>query len=235
MSIKDIFPIDKWDLNNSSVLKDLSSGDLEILYKHMSEKIYEKGEIIFREGAVPGGIFFIRSGKVKKYKTDKSGREQIIYVANSGELIGYHALLAEERYFDTTAALEESRISFIPKEDFRKALDNSTVLSNRLLKTLSHEFSVFANSVALFAQRSARERFAMQLVLMREKYKQNFQPGMAVEINMSRDDLARLVGTARENIIRIIGDFKEEGILSTNGRRIIITDINKLLKIANAE
>jgi CRP-like cAMP-binding protein len=235
MSIKDIFPIDKWDFNSSSILADLSAHDLKILHNNMSEKIYEKGEIIFREGSVPGGIFFIRSGKVKKYKTDKSGREQIIYVANTGELIGYHALLAEERYFDTAAALEESHIAFIPKEDFQMALNSSQVLSNRLLKTLSHEFSVFANSIAMFGQRNVRERFAMQLVLMREKYKQNFQPGMSVEINMSREDLARLVGTARENIIRILGDFKEEGILETKGRKIIVTDINKLLRVANPE
>ncbi len=235
MSIKDLFPIDKWDLNSSSILTDLSAHDIEMLQAHMSKKIYEKGEIIFREGSVPGGIFYILRGKVKKYKTDKAGREQIIYVANTGELIGYHALLAEERYFDSAAALEESLVSFIPKEDFQLALDSSQVLSRRLLKTLSHEFSVFANSVAMFGQRSARERFAMQLVIMREKYKQNFQPGMAVEINMSRDDLARLVGTARENIIRMLSDFKAEGILKTKGRTIIITDINKLLKLTSAD
>lgn len=233
MSIKGLFPIDKWDLNSSSILSGLSPNDLEILNANMSEQRYEKGEIIFREGAVPGGIFFIREGKVKKYKTDKTGREQIIYVANTGELIGYHALLAEERYFDTAAALERTLISFIPKEDFREALINSQVLSQRLLKTLSHEFSVFANSVALFAQRSVRERFAMQLILLREKYKKDFRPGMPVEINMSREDLASLVGAARENIVRILRDFKEEGILDTVGRKIIIRDIHKLLEVAN--
>ena len=73
----------------------------------------------------------------------------------------------------------------------------------------------------------------MQLVLMREKYKENFTQGMAVEINMSREDLASLVGTARENILRILRDFKEEGILETKGRKIIITDVNKLLAVAN--
>jgi CRP-like cAMP-binding protein len=68
---------------------------------------------------------------------------------------------------------------------------------------------------------------------MREKYKENFTPGMAVEINLSREDLASLVGTARENILRVLKDFKEEGILETKGRKIIITDVSKLLKIAN--
>lgn len=83
------------------------------------------------------------------------------------------------------------------------------------------------------AQRSVRERFAMQLVLMREKYKENFTPGNIVEINLSRDDLASLVGTARENIVRILKDFKQEGILETKGRKIIIKDMTKLLRVAN--
>jgi CRP-like cAMP-binding protein len=148
--------------------------------------------------------------------------------------MGYHALLAEERYPDSAAVLEDSEIAFIPKEDFFEVLQNSKILPQRLLKTLSHEYFVLANSIALFAQRSVRERFAMQLVLMREKYKENFTPGMAVEINMSREDLASLVGTARENILRILKDFKDEGILETKGRKIIVKDVNKLLKIANS-
>jgi CRP-like cAMP-binding protein len=200
---------------------------------HSSEQLFSKGEIIFREGSLPSGIFYMRTGMAKKYKVDKEGREQIIYVANSGELIGYHAVLAEERYPDNAAALEESLVGFIPKEDFLHVLDLSKTLSNRLLKTLSHEFTVFANSVVLFAQRSVRERFAMQLILMREKYKQGIVQGMEVEINLSREDLASLVGTARENIVRIIKDFKKEEILETRGRKIIIKDVEALLKAAN--
>jgi len=233
MSLQGIFPIDKWNLKSGSVLTDLPEDELEMLTANMSEELYRKGQNIFREGGYPSGIFFIKNGKVKKYKTDKEGREQIIYVANTGELIGYHALLAEERYPDTAATLEESKIAFIPKEDFIEVLHTSKILSQRLLKTLSHEFSVFANSLTLFAQRSVRERFAMQLVLMREKYKKNFTPGMEVEINLSREDLASLVGTARENILRILKDFKKEGILETSGRKVVIKDINKLLSIAN--
>jgi len=231
--IKDIFPIGKWSFESGTILTDLPSEELKILSRNMTEEKYAKGEVIFREGAYPTGIFFIVEGKAKKYKADKKGKEQIIYVANSGELIGYHALLADERYPDAAATLEESKISFIPREDFLEALNNSKVLPQRLLKTLSHEFSVFVNSIASFAQRSVKERFAMQLILLREKYKQNFTPGMEVEIDMSREDLANLVGTARENIVRILKDFKNDGILKTQGRKIIIKDINQLLKLSN--
>ncbi len=233
MSIKGLFPIDKWNFKSHSVFTGLPPEDTEILMAHTSEQRYSKGEIIFRDNSLPSGIFFIRSGKVKKYKTDNDGREQIIYVANTGELIGYHALLSEERYPDSAAALEDSVVMFIPREDFLEALAMSKVLSQRLLKLLSHEFTVLANSITFFAQRSVRERLATLLVVLREKYKENFEPGMVVEINLSRDDLASLVGTARENVVRVLAEFKEEGILETKGRKIIVKDVKKLIAISN--
>ncbi|HWB27638.1 MAG TPA: Crp/Fnr family transcriptional regulator [Chitinophagaceae bacterium] len=233
MSIKGIFPIDNWDFNSESILRGLPPEDIALLTAHKSEQVYRKGDAIFREGAYPAGIFYITRGKVKKYKLDKEGREQIIYVADTGELIGYHAVLSEERYPDSAAALEESMIAFIPKEDFLNTLDRSALLNRRLLKTLSHEFTVLANSVTMFAQKSVRERLALQLIVLREKYKVNFQPGMPVEINMGREDLASLVGTARENVVRLLTEFKEAGILETKGRRIIVQDVYKLIDIGN--
>lgn len=233
MSIRDIFPIDKWDFKNQSVLQNLPAGDLAILTSHLLEQRYDKGQIIFREGSHPAGIFYIVEGKVKKYKIDKEGREQIIYVANTGELLGYHAVLAESRYPDSAATLEKSRIAFVPKEDFLEVLQKSEVISRRLLKTLSHEFEVLINSISLFAQKTVRERLALQLIVLREKYKVNFKAGMPVEINMSREDLANLVGTTRETIVRTLGEFKDKGILMTQGRKIIIKDVKQLINIAN--
>lgn len=233
MSIRGIFPIDKWDFQSESILADLPQDEIDLLTAHQTEQHCSKSEVIFREGGFPSGIFYIKEGKVKKYKTDKEGREQIIYVANTGELIGYHAILAEDRYPDSAAALENSKIVFIPKEDFLDVVNRSEVLGKRLLKTLSHEFSVLANSVSMFAHKSVRERLALQLIVLREKYKTNFEPGQPVEINMSRDDLASLVGTARENVVRLLTELKHENILETNGRKIIILDITKLLEAAN--
>jgi CRP-like cAMP-binding protein len=233
MSIKGLFPIDKWDFNSESILTDLPADDFETLIANKTERQYKKGEIIFREGSFPDGIFLITQGKVKKYKLDKDGREHIIYVADTGELLGYHAVLAEDRYPDSAAALEDSIIGFVPKADFMETLQQSHVLSRRLLKTLSHEFGVMANSQSIFTQKSVRERLALQLIVLREKYKVNFQPGMPVEINMSRSDLASLVGTVRENVVRVLTEFKDQEILTTKGRKIIIHDVNKLIKIYN--
>ncbi|MCC6289797.1 MAG: Crp/Fnr family transcriptional regulator [Chitinophagaceae bacterium] len=233
MSIKGLFPIDKWDFKSESVLANLPEREFALLTAEQTEKQYKKGEVIFKEGAFPDGIFFVVSGKVKKYKLDSDGREYIIYVANTGELIGYHAVLAEDRYPDSAAALEDSTIAFIPRSNFLEVVRQSEILNKRLLKTLSHEFAVLANSLSLFAQKSVRERLALQLIVMREKYKVNFKPGMSVEINMSRDDLANLVGTARENVVRLLSEFKGKGIVETKGRKIIVQDVAKLIDIAD--
>lgn len=232
MSIKGLFPIEEWNFNSESILSDLPENEFLQLTAHQRELTCKKGEIVFREGTIPSGIFYISEGKIKKYKENPDGREQIIYIANAGELIGYHAILSESRYPDSAAALEESVLLFIPKEDFLSTLNTSEILKTRLLKLLSHEFTVLANNVSLFAQRSVRERLALQLVVLREKYKVNFSKGMPVEINMSRDDLASLAGTARENVVRVLSEFKADGILETRGRKIIVKDVNRLIKIA---
>ena len=233
MSIKDIFPIDKWDYKAQSILADLPQDDIDRLMARQHEQVYKKGEVIFREGSFPYAIYYIKHGKVKKYKIDIDGSEQIIYVANDGELLGYHAILSDDRYPDSASTLEECTLVIIPKEDFLETVQQSSVLSRRLLKTLSHEFTVFANSLALFAHRPVRERLALQLIVLREKYKENFEPGMDVTIGLTREDLASLVGTARENVIRALAEFRDSGILETKGTAIIIKDVKKLIAIAN--
>jgi CRP-like cAMP-binding protein len=235
MSIKGIFPIDKWDFESESIFADLPYDDLELLLVNRSELPYKKGETIFREGSYPSGIFYIRKGKVKKYKVDREGREQIIYVANTGEILGYHAILSSDNYPDSAAVLEDSILQFIPREDFIMVLNQSDVLSRRLLKTLSHEFAVLANNLAMFSHRTVRERLALQLIVVREKYKDDLRPGVPVEINMGRDDLASLVGTARENVVRILSELKTDGIVETRGRKIIVLDVKRLIAIANYE
>lgn len=232
MSLDGLFPIYKWNFKSQSILTNLPEDECADLYSHMQEQRYGKGEVIFREGAVASGIFFVKKGKVKKYQVDQTGREQIIYVANAGELIGYHAILADERYPDSAATLEESVIAFIPKEDFMTIMGRSTVLPRRLLKALSHEFTVLANSISVFAQRSVKERLAITLIVLREKFKQETVAGEDIMINLSRSDLANMVGTGKENIVRFLTEFKAAGILTSHSRKICIKDIKQLIKVS---
>jgi len=233
MSLKGIFPIDKWIFQSSSVLDSLSMEEMERLSVNMVEKLYRKGQVIFRENSYAYGIYFIKQGKVKKYKQDKEGNEQIIYVANAGEMIGYHAVLSSDTYPDSAAALEDSSIAFIPKEDFLSAVEWSPNLSNHLLKALSYEYKVLANSISIVARHSVRERLAISLIVLREKYKLPELNTDSIEINIPRKDLASMAATTEENVVRLLKEFKMEGIVETHGRKIKIMDIKALVKVTN--
>ncbi|HZY35155.1 MAG TPA: Crp/Fnr family transcriptional regulator [Mucilaginibacter sp.] len=233
MSLSGLFPIERWNFTTQSVLNVLSEQDYAFLFRHQSDQLFQKGDVIFREGTVPPGVFIVKSGKVKKYKSDRNGKEQIIYVANDGELIGYHAVLSDERYPDSAAALEKSVLSFIPKEDFLEVLQRSPAFTQRLLKALSHEFTVFANSLSVFAQRTAQERLAIALIVLREKFKDTRFADKEPSLNVSRADLANIAGIAKDNVIRLLKDFKNEGIIETDGRKILILDIRLLVKKSN--
>ncbi|WP_228414818.1 Crp/Fnr family transcriptional regulator [Chryseobacterium sp. G0201] len=198
----------------------------------MQNKNYRKNEAIFTDGTMPSGIFYLKTGKVKKYKVDNDGREQIIYIYNTGEFFGYSAILSNESYGDTTQAIESSVIAFISKEDFLKILDQSVVFSRLLLKSLSHEFSVMANLMTVLSQRTVRERVALSLLILHKKYKLNDTEDTAF-ITLSRTDLANMAGTANETLARILHDFRQEDLIRMEGRKIQLLNINQLTHIAN--
>jgi CRP-like cAMP-binding protein len=102
-----------------------------------------------------------------------------------------------------------------------------------MLKALSHEFTVLANNISVFSQRSAVERLAISLIFLREKYKHDRNTDGEILINISRTDLANLAGLAKENVIRLLKELKGEGILHTDGRKIWISNVEKLIVRSN--
>jgi len=220
-------------LKTDQIFEGLTPEEMEILTESGVTHTYKKGEIIFREGGIPTGIFYVKSGRVKKYKVTVKGNEQIFYVCGKGELLGYHALLGEDHYPDAAATIEDSQITFIPKESFMKVLRNSTVLSNRLLKALGHEFSLFINYMTNLATKTVRERLAFNLLILEEKFRTPDEPGIASEIIMSRTDLASMVGTAKETLVRLLHEFKNDRLIEAVGRNIRILDRKGIIKAAN--
>lgn len=226
------FPIDKFHFRSNSIFEGLPDDELAYLEERMVATKIKKGQTLFLEGSRPTGIFYLKKGKIKKYKTNREGKEQIIYICSIGELLGYPALLSEEPYSDSAAAIEDSIVGVISKNDFLDLLESSKVLSKKLLVNLSHEFGVLVNGIASFAHKNVRERLSLSLLIMKDKYK-IADSNSLVEINLTREDLANLVGIAVETLVRLLHDFKEEGIIETEGRKIRILDTKKLIKEAN--
>lgn len=199
----------------------------------MVVKQFKRGQNIFTEGAYPSGIYFVKKGRVKKFKSLNGGKEQIIYLCNEGEMVGYAAFLGEEKYHDSAAAITDSLIGFVSKDKLVRLLDNHEELSKLLIKKLSHEFGVMVNFIATFTTKSVRERVALTLLILNDNFSQNRTEDNEIEIVLTREDFANIVGIAVETLVRILSDFEREGFIRKRGRKIIVMDHSTLFQIAD--
>ncbi|MBX2985405.1 MAG: Crp/Fnr family transcriptional regulator [Bacteroidia bacterium] len=193
---------------------------------------YKKGQFLFYEGAHPHGLFCINNGKVKLSQMGDEGKETIVRLAKSGDIIGYKALLGGNRYTASAIALEDSTICFIPKETFFTVLKKDPNLSFSLLSLLSSELHNAENKIVQLAQKPVRERLAEALLFLRETYGMEAD-GATLDVQLSREEIANIVGTATESTIRLLSEFKKDGIIDIVGKKIKVLDKDKLVKTAN--
>lgn len=231
METNDLIHLEKFTSKSDSIFKNIPTDLRLYLESQMIDRTYKKGQPIFLEGSYPAGIYYLKEGLVKKYKTDHAGKEHVLSLCSEGELIGYSALLCNEPYPDSTAAVETSRLGFLPKEIFLKATNESNSLMSCLLTSLSHEFSVMVNSVMVFAHMSVRERLSLTLLILSEKFKKKNKSDL-VEIVLSRDDLANMVGTATETLVRLLQELKKEGIIEIDKKKISILKAKTLIEMS---
>ncbi|MFT4803994.1 MAG: CRP-like cAMP-binding protein [Psychroserpens sp.] len=192
---------------------------------------FKAGQPIFIAAEKAKGVYRVKNGKVKKSALTSFGAQHIFYICKENEYLGYHAVLSQELYADCAIALSDCEVDFIAEKDFLKAVNTSHLLSRRLLKNLSHEFSVFLNATKFLAKHTVRERSALNLLILESKFQNEIET--ETEIIINRNDLASMVGTAKESIVRMLKDFKEEQLITTKRSRIYIKDYEGLIKIAN--
>lgn len=216
-----------------SILSDLDGYSLEALDATKACYTYKKGQVILSEGIPPTGLFCIHKGKVKVYKTGDEGREKIMRLAKNGDVIGYRSLLTGEPSTVSAAALEESVVCCIPQETFYKLLRADGEFSMRIIDLLTGELRRAEEQIVRLAQRPVRERLAEALIVLKETYGTEDGDNSTLNIRLSREELAGMVGTAIETLVRTIAEFKKENLIVTEKKKIRLLDIPALIKIGN--
>lgn len=195
---------------------------------------YKKGELLFNESATPLGVYCIVSGVIKLVRTNLDGKEQILRFAQPGDVLAYRALIADEPLVSSAVCLEDTVACFIPRQVFLQILEENTAISKELLKTLSHELGVVEERVQSLAQKSVRERLAETLLFLHATFKSNSLDSDVIAITLPREDIANIVGTATETVIRLLSEFKSDKLIELDGKKIRILDKAKLEKISHA-
>ncbi len=216
----------------NSILCDLSHAGVLKIDGTKNTNSYKRGQIIFYEGNRPSGLFCVFKGKVKIYKSSESGREHIVRLAKNGDVLGYRSLLSGELYSATAEALEETTVCHIPYASFMQILAEDHQLMNRLMQLLTHDLREAEERMVELSQLPVRERLAQTLLMLSSTFGTK-DDGATLDIQLTREDLANIVGTATESCIRLLSEFRKERLVTLSGKNIVIADKPALIRLAN--
>lgn len=222
----------QFDFQSDQLFEVLTSEEKKVVYNTMEPLTIKKGGLLFYEEGIPTGIFQIKKGKAKKFKHGFSGVEQIFYIYTNGDVLGYHALFGEERYQDSCEALEDLEVNFIAKDVFFQLLQDIPTLQHTFTKNIGHEFGVLANIIAVLAQKNLNARLAINLLILENRFQKHFNVG---GIDLTREDLANIIGTSPESLGRILKQFKDEGVIAIDKRIITIKNKGTLFQLLNID
>lgn len=214
------------------LLESLPSAAQKELVSQMKYFVYEKKQIIHREGFMPVGLFIIKKGKVKIFRVSDSSREIILHIAGEGDMIGYSALMRRSEYHFWSETIEKTELYFIPKKLFYEYIEQHPSFSVHLMHSFAIQFDSIMDKMADILSDHVRKRAAKTLIWLMETH------GMAeedktIKITLSRNDLSHLVATNVETLVRTLADFRKERIIEFKRKKIQIIDMDKLDKVAH--
>jgi CRP/FNR family transcriptional regulator len=217
-----------------SYFSTLENDDLENLKYEKSASFYKTGQIVYQEDSRAMGVYCLNSGKIKLYKADNEGREQIVRFVTSGELFGYSSITGSRYHLVTAEAVEDSTVCFINANLFSELTTRYPEILKTLLNVLGTMLNDAEDRMISLARKPVRERLAETLLNLCRQ----FHPEGCMNenvLNLPREDLANSVGSATETIIRLLSDFREEGLIAIDGRKIILKNVTVLKKVANVD
>lgn len=219
------------NLDFKPFFRKLTLEQTDFVYNNKSCNTIKKGSIIYEENNRINGIYCIHKGIIKIYKTGIEGKEQIIKFAKEGDIFGYRSVINGEPACTSVKVVEDSIVCFIPTADLYHLLKENSEFAIELLQIACKELDESNSYMTDIAQKSVKERLAEVLLDLREKFGVNNEE--IINIALTREELANLIGTATESVIRLLSEFKSEGIIELKGRRIKLINVSKLKRISN--
>ena len=205
--------------------------ELEFVTANKSTQHYQKGQVIYQEGSQALGFYCVYQGKIKLSKAGGDNKEQIVSLFREGDVLGYRALLAGTRYATSAVALEDCVVCFVPRPDFLRLVQGNMQFSTALMQLLARSLGQAEERMLHLAYKPVRERLAGALLLVMNTFRQEGEE-LPFRIALGREDLAALVGTAKETVSRLLSELKDMGIIATRGSQITILKPSRLLEIS---
>ena len=213
-----------------SSLKALNKDELLKIASCKTSYTIKKGEPIFEEGESVNGIYCVKDGVCKLSKLSANGKDQIVKLVKSGELLGQRSMISDEPANLSAVALEDMEVCFIPRSEVLQFFNNNNQFSMNVMKSICGDLKESDDHMVSMAQKTVKERLAETLLYLEDTFGKN-EDG-SLHIQLSREELAGMIGTATESCIRLLSEFNKGGVIDLNGKRISITDRNKLKRLS---
>lgn len=218
---------------NKGIFCQLANPALDGISENKVMNYYKKGQTLYLQGNPGFGLYCINSGKVKITKMGNDGKETIIRIAGPGDVLGHYNLFTDDNHSHTATVLEEAHICFIDKKFFTKFVESEPTVTLNIIRKMSQEISASESRNAAMSQKNVRERLAELLLDLKQSYGIAENGRYRLDIRLTREEIASMVGTANETIIRFISEFKDEGLIQQEGKVIYLVDEKRLMKTAN--
>lgn len=222
---------DKCALDTGAIFRYLTRDEVDMINFEKEFRLFRRGDVLYNEGSRISGFYCIHSGIIKVFKTGLDGKEQIIRFAKPGDIIAYRSVLSNEVACTSAKVIEDCQVCFIPAEILISLVKSNSTYALELLKLACHELGEANSFITDIAQKTVRERLAEILLLLVHDFgldDQNY-----LQISLTREELANIVGTATESVIRLLSEFKSDKLVELTGRKIMVLDKKGLEKISN--
>ncbi len=219
------------NLSGFQLFKKLTEDEFIRLNYDKTCSLFKKGTIVYREGNRLTGFYCVTKGIVKLFKTGVDGKEQILRFAKRGEIIAYRSLLSQELACTTAKVIEEAVLCHVPYQTLLYLIQSNWQFSHHMLQIVCRELREANDYITDIAQKTVRERLAEVLLLLKENFDLDNQNNL--QISLTREELANMVGTATESVIRLLSEFKQDKLIELQGRKIKFLNIPALRRVAN--
>ena len=213
-----------------SSLKALNKEELLKMANCKTSYTIKKGEPIFEEGESVNGIYCVKDGVCKLSKLSANGKDQIVKLVKPGELLGQRSMISDEPANLSAVALEDMEVCFIPKSEVLGFFNNNNQFSMNVMKTICGDLKESDDHMVSMAQKTVKERLAETLLYLEDTFGKN--DDNTLKLQLSREELAGMIGTATESCIRLLSELNKAGLIELIGKKIAIKDRNKLRRMA---
>lgn len=207
-------------------LRAMSKDELKEVSDSKVTKYYKKGETLFEEGEKLNGVYCVRNGVSKMSKLSANGKDQIVKLATTGEVIGQRAVIVEEPTNLSAIAVNDMEVCFVPKEVIVNSMHKNPDFTLEVLRHMAHDLKEADDVIVNMSQKTVKQRIAEAFLYLKNNYGVDEEGYLS--LTLSREDIANVVGTATESCIRIISEFKKKGYLRTSGKKIGIANEKEL-------